>query len=483
VVSKLVTLFAILLLIPRIASATVAKCTITGQVVNADGSPDANDTITINPSPTTQTINNTIVTAQPVSVQTDANGNLTAFALVQNLNVYVTFHNSTAAPIVTFVPNTTNATFAQFLSGTLINGIPTANGGLSVTGSIVDHQIGTPTAPAVLVNVTGSTSYTYFCVANDFNLDTTIPSSGTTVTTAASTPNNIVTCGGQTGALSYSVLKTNTSTLLGTCVTLSGTACSVTDVGQSTSAYVPSTTDATGSLYFDNNSPIFEKTSGGTYANLFYLDASNVLQIGGTGVASINFANPTNISSTFTNLTVTNLLTVTGLVADAGGIDIFGSSSGRVHLDVPAAAGTTTFTLPSTNGTAGQILKTDGSGNTSWGGGGFWFGGSYLIGTVTAGFAGIMHTTRALTVDNCYAAWPSVGTCSTFPQIRIQDIGPGTIADICHVTTDNSGSNNSNVSLTTSTVPSGDTLLVSLLAAPVGCGANGVTISIGMVYH
>ena len=43
-----------------------------------------------------------------------------------------------------------------------------------------------------------------------------------------------------------------------------------------------------------------------------------------------------------------------------------GSSSGYVELDVPAAAGSHTLTLPDGGGTSGQYLQTDGSGALSW---------------------------------------------------------------------------------------------------------------------
>jgi len=49
-----------------------------------------------------------------------------------------------------------------------------------------------------------------------------------------------------------------------------------------------------------------------------------------------------------------------------GAITLNGSSSGSVTLRVPAAAGGAIFQFPSTNGSAGFVLVTDGSGNTSW---------------------------------------------------------------------------------------------------------------------
>ena len=43
-----------------------------------------------------------------------------------------------------------------------------------------------------------------------------------------------------------------------------------------------------------------------------------------------------------------------------------GSSSGYTAIDAPAAAGSNTLTLPANNGSADQVLKTDGSGNLSF---------------------------------------------------------------------------------------------------------------------
>ena len=43
-----------------------------------------------------------------------------------------------------------------------------------------------------------------------------------------------------------------------------------------------------------------------------------------------------------------------------------GSSSGYTAIDAPAAAGSNTLVLPANNGSAGQILQTDGNGNLTW---------------------------------------------------------------------------------------------------------------------
>lgn len=59
-----------------------------------------------------------------------------------------------------------------------------------------------------------------------------------------------------------------------------------------------------------------------------------------------------------------NSLTTNSVTTDSG---VFpGATSGTVTVSAPAIAGTTVFTLPGSNGTSGQVLKTDGSGVTSW---------------------------------------------------------------------------------------------------------------------
>jgi len=62
---------------------------------------------------------------------------------------------------------------------------------------------------------------------------------------------------------------------------------------------------------------------------------------------------------------------IVGTNGGAGGqITLRGSTSGSAVFNVPAAAGTTTFTFPTTNGTTGQVLTTNGAGILSWGDGG-----------------------------------------------------------------------------------------------------------------
>lgn len=60
-----------------------------------------------------------------------------------------------------------------------------------------------------------------------------------------------------------------------------------------------------------------------------------------------------------------------------GTLRLSGSSSGYVGVAPAAAAGSTTYTLPSADGTNGQFLSTNGTGTLSWGS-----AGSFAAGTV-----------------------------------------------------------------------------------------------------
>jgi len=112
-----IVLFVLLVAGPRAWAAAPATCLITGVVYNADGSVDANDTITIQPYPTIQIVQGSSVTAQPQTATTDANGNI-SISLIQGLTVNVATHNGAAGQISTFVPVQGAASWGAFISAT-----------------------------------------------------------------------------------------------------------------------------------------------------------------------------------------------------------------------------------------------------------------------------------------------------------------------------------------------------------------------------
>jgi hypothetical protein len=81
----------------------------------------------------------------------------------------------------------------------------------------------------------------------------------------------------------------------------------------------------------------------------------------------ITFSNVTTGNETTLDVSSTKLqFNPSSGALSAPQIRLLGSSSGYVGLQGAAAAGSTTYTLPSSDGTTGQVLQTNGSGTLSW---------------------------------------------------------------------------------------------------------------------
>jgi hypothetical protein len=72
-----------------------------------------------------------------------------------------------------------------------------------------------------------------------------------------------------------------------------------------------------------------------------------------------------NTGSLGATLMTSRKITLGSAGVATGSIEINGTTSGTVTLKTADAAGTYTLTLPTTDGDANQLLKTDGSGNLS----------------------------------------------------------------------------------------------------------------------
>ena len=99
-------------------------------------------------------------------------------------------------------------------------------------------------------------------------------------------------------------------------------------------------------------------------------DASGVTIVDDTTTNATRYL--TFVSATTGNVTTENVASTklqfnpsTGVLSSPQ-IRLLGSSSGYVGLQGAAAAGSTTYTLPSSDGTTGQVLQTNGSGVLSW---------------------------------------------------------------------------------------------------------------------
>lgn len=131
-----------------------------------------------------------------------------------------------------------------------INGTITAKSKLTQTGGgVAINGLTDPTAPTVTnVGTAGTTTYNYYIVARDSagNATNVSPVGSTTTgnATLSATNYNTVSWTAITGAATYDVLKTNTTTALATGITTT----SVNDTGQATAAYTAPTRNATADI-------------------------------------------------------------------------------------------------------------------------------------------------------------------------------------------------------------------------------------------
>lgn len=123
---------------------------------------------------------------------------------------------------------------------------------------------------------------------------------------------------------------------------------------------------------------------GSTNSGLFYVAGSMGLSYGGNQKMAIHSS----------GVGINKSTTPTGMLDVKGSIVMSGSSSGYVGFQPQASAGSTIYTLPSSDGTSNQVLQTTGAGVLQWA----TMSGGAAIGT----FAGMAMGADA--VPNCTAA-------------------------------------------------------------------------------
>ena len=285
-------------------AALAANCTLTGQVLNVDGTPAANAIITFNP--VTQqplTTGGTAYTNQPVSTTTDSNGNLTSISLPQGLIVQISIqeNGATFGGYTAIVPFMSSATFVQMNQGISTNplnvlassqpptgplsmnnqkitnlacpstngdaltwgcaadignltlsGVFTAGSGFAVNGALTVTGFGPISAPTVTpIGVTGATTYNYYIECNDANGGSSMPSpvGSTSIGNASLTSSNYntITWTMPAGYVNCDVLRGDTSHSIALAVT-NGTWND--QQNGSGSAYVPAAWNTTWLLHF-----------------------------------------------------------------------------------------------------------------------------------------------------------------------------------------------------------------------------------------
>lgn len=90
-----------------------------------------------------------------------------------------------------------------------------------------------------------------------------------------------------------------------------------------------------------------------------------IARFDGTGGSTIQNSVVT-IADTTGNMAGMQKITIGVAGSATGSLELKGTTSGTVTVKVADAAGTWTMTLPTSTGSSGQVLQTDGSGTTSW---------------------------------------------------------------------------------------------------------------------
>lgn len=200
------------------------------------------------------------------------------------------------------------------------------------------------------------------------------------------------------------------------------------------------TLDINGPIRFGTGAYFIGNTSNGFVINN-HADTLNLVQFypSGGGAVGQNYANNGNDPGA-NNFIVQGLVGIgnpaPGVLLDIGlagttkgVLRLAGNTSGNVTIQPAAVAGAWSMTLPTSGGTSGYFLQTNGSGGTTWaavsGGGSMAIGGA--IGSSTAGSVLYVDGSNNLAQDNANFFWDAtnhrLGLGTTSPSQQLQLTG------------------------------------------------------------
>jgi hypothetical protein len=333
---------------------------ITGYTASgATGTTSTNLVFSTSPSLTTPSFSGaTYSTSATVSAGTNAQGQ---GALTSDNNVITTTANNPSG--VTLPTATTGRRIIVTNKGTNPISVYPASGG-TIDALAANAAITVPVNGVMEFNASSTTQW--YSTANlTLSAAATSFSAGTTGFTPSTATTGAVTLAGTLSIANGGTNSTATPTAGGFGYG-TGTAYAYTAAGTAgqvvLSGGAGAPTFTTGTLALAGN-----LTTSGAYATTFTMTGAYTYTMPGatTTLAGLGVAQSFTASQTFNAATSSIYL---GANSGNNGVATFyGSTSGSVTVKAAAAAGTSTvFQLPATNGSSGQLLQTDGSGNTSW---------------------------------------------------------------------------------------------------------------------
>lgn len=125
----------------------------------------------------------------------------------------------------------------------------------------------------------------------------------------------------------------------------------------------------------------------------------------------------TSTPATLGTVSAAGLLTMPAITVSGGGaLRLNGATSGFVGLMAPAAAGSTTYTVPASDGSAGQVLTTNGAGTLTWTDKAGGAGGSSALSAITAAAANNSIANGAFTQTWQWALGATTNVAMTFAE-------------------------------------------------------------------
>ena len=283
-------------------------------------------------------------------LSSDANGNLSWVANSAGASLSVA---NTWTATQTF----SNGTYSALFTGGSV-GIGTASPGtaLEVYGSITARPASTNDAVIIAGRAGGTSSYGITLLSGTLSASRTLTLPDVTGTLVTTGDTGTVTSTMLSGSIGNAKLSNSSVTVNGSSISLGGSA--------------TVTANTTNALTIGTGLSGTASTFDGSAANTISLNVANA----NTWTAIQTFSNGT-YSALFTGGSVGIGTATPGSALDVKGtLRLSGSTSGYVGFAPAAAAGSTTYTLPSADGASGYVLQTNGGGILSWvassGGGG-----------------------------------------------------------------------------------------------------------------